>query len=423
MKYIIGLFCSYFIFITGAVFAGSGFCVKGTIFADSSFVKAKGYVRMSETPRQAIFSSRDGDLKLPYIEVADPAYDQTFKRLFTWTEEIGGYTGKDRLMSLLNSILYPTAGENGYKIREIEPLPNERNRLGEQSNLGVLRFDIACRCHCWSNNGNTREEKIIDIEMQTCYEGNFVGRLFDYGSSLRAANQRIPVKVFAFLNYKKGNSQGIWIGLFYRDLVDGHPTELVDDNVDTYGLNLPQELEHLLAGENVKVEGQDIGSSGREWLKLLSIRHWGYALGNRFMVPDTVADPVVRSALLVLSSINEPDLQRYINEARSWKGMLQGAIQEGEAKGKAEGLAEGRLEAIIKYYFSQFKKEYNKKDGKVSIKLGQRLKDIDVNTVKEILEKNRSIDKKMMTQFIAYIEACKKIEEGIYEKEPSFLDE
>jgi len=127
-----------------------------------------------------------GYKELPYIEVADSGYVQTFKRIFSWELTINGITGEERLRSLLNSLLYPNVSDDGYNIKKVTAIRNENNSLGSETKVGVLYFDVICRCECWKGKkGKEEEMEIFDVEMQTEYNKDFISRAFEYGVSLR----------------------------------------------------------------------------------------------------------------------------------------------------------------------------------------------------------------------------------------------
>jgi len=150
----------------------------------------KYYGSELEDNKIAEFKSIDGKIeKLEYKTIADSAYDQTFKRLFSWNLIIDDIKGEERLRSLLNSFFFPNVDENGYKIKEVIEIRNEKEYLGSENAGGKLSFDVTCRCICWKGErkeeGEEGEEGIFDVEMQTSYESDFVVRLLEYGFGLR----------------------------------------------------------------------------------------------------------------------------------------------------------------------------------------------------------------------------------------------
>jgi len=212
----------------------------------------KYYGSELEDNKIAEFKSNDGKTeKLEYKTIADSAYDQTFKRLFSWNLIIDDIKGEERLRSLLNSFFFPNVDENGYKIKEVIEIRNEKEYLDSENAGGKLSFDVTCRCICWKGErkeeGEEGEEGIFDVEMQTSYESDFVVRLLEYGFGLRydgikikedenkqdqneeenkeekqkkdkkkkKEKKRKPVKLLSFLNYDNYDTNNFFILFIY----------------------------------------------------------------------------------------------------------------------------------------------------------------------------------------------------------------
>ncbi len=358
----------FFITLTAVIFE---------INAMSTFLEVKNCTE-STTKRNAIFSTiSGGNIDIPYRLIADSSYDQTFKKIFDWDNIVDGISGQERSKSLLNSIFYPDAGESEFKIRVIESLPKESTRFDKKTPLGALKFDIACRCSCWSD-GHPHEVKIFDVEMQTCYEAGFVGRLFDYGSTLRTVNDHKPVVILAFLNYVRGEKdESCATGLFYKDEL-GNPTIAVKGVVDTQCLYLPTKAKKLLAQEPITIEGKKLGNTGREWLKLLSLRHWAtkvsYGSVVRYVVPKLAegSDPAIKSALTILESVNDLELNSYIQQESSAMAMLRGAMEDGIQQGIQQGALQQAKQTAIALI------NMGMENANISIATGLSIDDIDL---------------------------------------------
>jgi len=68
---------------------------------NSNFLKYFGSIK--EDSENAKFKSIKGKMKkLQFISISDSAFDQTFKRLFSWNLRID-ISGEERLKNLLNS--------------------------------------------------------------------------------------------------------------------------------------------------------------------------------------------------------------------------------------------------------------------------------------------------------------------------------
>ena len=72
----------------------------------NNVIAATGWLFKTEEEAKKAFP--DGEIKS--ITIADPSYDQTFKKILSTSEE-----SKDHLMSFLNSIYYPDATKKTLK--------------------------------------------------------------------------------------------------------------------------------------------------------------------------------------------------------------------------------------------------------------------------------------------------------------------
>ena len=116
-----------------------------------------------------------------YIKIVDPSYDQIFKKLFEEGNPFYEIEGKQRLISFLNSIIFPDI-KNDPQIYEIERLSNE-NTIMNSNALGLLRYDILCKAKCKTKYAQ-KNEKSINIEMQLSCDSNLRQRLINYASTV-----------------------------------------------------------------------------------------------------------------------------------------------------------------------------------------------------------------------------------------------
>jgi len=149
------------------------------------------------------------------------------------------------------------AGDNGMKIRTIDFMPNERTRFDTKSALGLLRFDISCKCTCWKEN-NKHDPFVFDIEMQRAFETGFTNRLSEYAGSLQLAHN-IPVVVLAFLNYKRGDEdQSLWIASYYVNEETREIIKPVSDSANTHAIDLARKSFLLNANSSIYINGLEI---------------------------------------------------------------------------------------------------------------------------------------------------------------------
>jgi len=163
-----------------------------TVFFNNAIAATGWLFKTEEEAKQAFPIS-----EIKSITIADPSYDQIFKKILSTSEE-----SKDRLMSFLNSLYYPKATEDDLKIREIVSLDKEITQMGEKSKAGVLFCDIACKCICFTKDKamidseeddeddlnfrkrrqetSNEQQYAFDIEMQRGVDTELVGRMQQY---------------------------------------------------------------------------------------------------------------------------------------------------------------------------------------------------------------------------------------------------
>ena len=71
----------------------------------------------------------------------DPSYDSIFKNIFASNNMISGITQEQRVVSLLNSIIFPDNSEKK-KFISAKKIFNESNKMRKDS-YGCLKFDIS----------------------------------------------------------------------------------------------------------------------------------------------------------------------------------------------------------------------------------------------------------------------------------------
>jgi hypothetical protein len=342
----------------------------------------KYYGSELEDNKIAEFKSIDGKIeKLEYKTIADSAYDQTFKRLFSWNLIIDDVKGEERLRSLLNSFFFPNVDENGYKIKEVIEIRNEKEYLGSENAGGKLSFDVTCRCICWKGErkeeGEEGEEGIFDVEMQTSYESDFVVQLLEYGFDLRydgikikkdenkqdqngeenkkekqkkdkkkkKEKKRKPVKLLSFLNYdnydtNNFNHQSYKTVIKLQDPSGNIIGTLDNPPVEVYAINLPYEIKKLSNNEPLIFNKKILDKSGVEWIKLLGLRHWAtrdeHLLYHKYIIPKNTGDSnnVIQSAIRILEMINERDLKEFIKNEAIFLGQIKGAEEKGDKERK-----------------------------------------------------------------------------------------
>jgi len=316
--------------------------------------------KMKREKGNAIFISiKNTKVKLPYITIADSAYDQTFKLLFTGEKEINGVNG-------------------------------------------ALRFDIACKCFCWEieqdkNKKNKKETPAfcVDLEMQIKYESNFIDRFSKYKDSFRSMHE-MPVVVLTFLNYKNGTDPfNNIIGKYANKKVRGIASFLVDDtntpleiipefHNNIYIFNLKNEIEDINKNKIIKLNNKKLNYTGMAWIKLLSLRHWAKEVEinnlKRYIIPAYILDlpSEIQSAISILEFINDKELKSFILYEKQSLEWYDNIMMEGEKKGEIKGEKKGMIKG------EKIGEKKGMKKGSIRFQIG-----LAINMIK----KNEAMDK------------------------------
>ena len=248
------------------------------------------------------------------IKLADPNYDLTFRNLFSPSKR-GETIWKDRAISLLKSLIIEG------QIKDIDALKNENIQKDiNKTNIGVysslLRSSLALELEM-------KDEEVyevyniiglLNIEMQWGYPYNFLETLVNYGLSLKNKYKRIKkyiqvdkdkTFVLAFINCidnVKLKSKSYFLAEFSSE--NNKFIKKVDDFLDIIIINLQEISQKLENDEKIYILGKEIGPTGKNWLKLLSLNHWGIeADKNYFKIPNFNFNEEISSAINYLKGV------------------------------------------------------------------------------------------------------------------------
>ncbi|MDR1435041.1 MAG: hypothetical protein LBI77_01380 [Puniceicoccales bacterium] len=376
----------------------------------SLFLRAKGPYDSSKNRDYGgkyAFDIGDGKFERgEFICIANPTYDKTFKLLFTpvnitdtdpvFVQLCNVKSSKLRLMSLLNSIIYPhfEKDERAEHIVEIELETTEllagqdedddNNDETFEKALKALRCDIVCKCTVQkSHQAKTSKSETLfvyfDIEMQRADIPGRINAFLRYRDILKnkfKVKEDDEVKLIAFLNYK---TQGVAMANVVVTTVaidSGTNTlRLVDEReaVEAAKLSkligLPAIVEEIKSNNEVKISDAPLGTYGREWLKLLGTQWWAERENkesDRYVVPQNADCPGVREALTVLSrkGITDEALREEIDRLFSAKNTAKQLQQRGKEEGREEGEKIGALKEKLKTLMKNFikKQEFDDDD-------------------------------------------------------------
>jgi len=297
------------------------------------------------------FNSVDGSTyKSPIKLIADPSFSRIFKKLFQPGNPINRISGEDRIMSLINSVLYPGVGIDGYKVKKITTVMNDIKDINqplEPLNVGALRFEIICRCQCWKGYKNENTIDTFDIIIQMFHVFADMDGLVKYFSLLKSKripcnfefDDNIPLKVLSFLTHNNMDKIPHFISeTCYKHLLlnDSHERILnIRNTIDIYAIFLPNELEKCQKNKPIIIDGKELDNIGKEWIKTLSLRLWASAVAldenvYKYIIPKNINyySVVVQSIFDILEGIDFDFIKKCIEEEKTANQFVCNKIEE-----------------------------------------------------------------------------------------------
>ena len=271
-------------------------------------------------------------------QIIDPANDQAFKILFNGNFNLDHVSGLERAKSLIESLLYKFKGK--LLIKSIKYYPNEIPDVSgkNRKKLKVLDYPLLCKL-------NDDSDYIIDLEMQTYdYDGLDLNAL-GYGTSLRNA-YNLPVIIIVLLLKYSDENNSFEIMPFKRWF---NETEFkpIDDYVYVLCIDLYYVLDCINNNLKPDLGELEISQTGKEWIKLLTIRDWMKKLNRsenrRYPLPKNLnCSKEIISAIKILASKDNQALIRKLLKENE-KDII---IDETERKTKIKIWMDGFLKRV-----------------------------------------------------------------------------
>ena len=203
------------------------------------------------------------------------------------------------------------------EIEDIKVLNNEniqkdinKTKIGVYSSL--LRSSLVLEVEKKNDIYNTIG--LLNIEMQWGYPYNFIEKLVNYGLLLKNNNKKIkkyiqPEKdktlVLVFINPIDNvdfESKSYFLAEFNSE--NNQFIKKVDDFIDIIIINLQEISQKLENDEKIYILGKEVGTTGKNWLKLLSLSYWGIeADKNYFKIPNCNFNEEMNTAINYLRSV------------------------------------------------------------------------------------------------------------------------
>jgi len=296
---------------------------------DITFMDVTECLECSPETGMATFKNIDGkEIRTSFITVTDSSYGNNSKCLFTTERKTNGRTGADRLLSFSNSILFPDAKEDDFKLREVEYLNSEATKLDKAKRKSFLQYDIPFIGKCWN-------EKYTNIKGGKRYLGLDIGMVLDqrrnenlferllcYNLSLTDI-YKMGFTQISLLNFENNdNSNNIVsqdeelediMGMrqYFFDNKNKPTTKMFDFGYEVLLPDLEKNKEKIRNNETFEVYNGNINEIGMAWLKLLGVKQWAMKVPNsnppRYILPSGTKglDKNILSALTILSRTND----------------------------------------------------------------------------------------------------------------------
>ena len=307
--------------------------------SEPKYVEFSEIVKIEEgkTKSEIKFILENGEIITENIhscsKFVEPSYDSVFKTIFGDGNFINEKEGKDRLINLLNSLIFPNEES---KIIDINSISNEKSKIKkDQDNSGIMRFDISCKATVLDKKKKTT--KIIDVEMQNGKKTNILLRMDNYAYALYQTYQMETV-VIAFMNQDYINNENR-SQIVNRTVYDNEGKIIRKENgPKVIIINLKEEIKKIQKKGKIKLDEKELDKVGISWLKLLGIRQWAKTVNNFYYLPKNVhfLSKELESAFILLQSYDEGELIRLLRKEEEDRNILNIYEENGEKKGKME---------------------------------------------------------------------------------------
>lgn len=263
------------------------------------------------------------------IPFVDPSYDCSFKTIFGEGNSILGFNGNDRLLNLLNSLIFPQQTDK-YFI-DIVSVSNEKSKINtDNKNAGILRFDISCKATLYENK--SKKKKIVNIEMQLGKKTGLVERMISYANSLYSM-YKSDTLLITFMNQSISNDDNC--SKYIQQSIYNPKGEKVKDLdiIEIIFVNLKEEINRHIRHEQILIKQKKLDEIGISWLKLLGIRQWAEK-SKFFYLPKNVVFPSeqMESAFILLQKYNDIELFDVMRTEEEDNNICKLYMEEGDKK-------------------------------------------------------------------------------------------
>ena len=326
-------------------------------------------IELGEIKGQIKFTLESGTIITENIEscskFVDPSYDSVFKAIFEDGNVLEGIEGNQRLLNLLNSLIFPN--EESKCFIEIKSISNEKSKITpNQNNSGIMRFDISCRAKVSDKKEKTT--KIIDVEMQLGKKTDILSRMDKYANSLYQI-YNLETILIAFMNHNYINEENR-SQFAIKTVYDSKGKILKEQhNVEVIIVNLKEEIENNQKKEKICINKKELNKLGISWLKLLGIRQWGKTINNFYYLPKNIhfLSKELETTFKLLQIFDEGELARLLRKEEDDNNILKVHEEIGEKKGEEIGIKKGKMMQILGSLLNCFEKKKESFDEMINI--------------------------------------------------------
>ena len=312
------------------------------------------------------------------IYIADPLYKIIFRILFI------GNDGEKRLKDLLNAFLFPNENEN--KIQNLSIITQEYLIENSKLHINFKLADTICKIETTNN-----KIYIVAIELRINFERTLKKNIIysDTSKSIISSfdyNYTLLISILSKINYNENN------------ITKTSNNENKNINlIQIIEIDFKKEFKNLKKGKNIFINGKELKTEGKEFIKFFCLGKWAKYKRNRYIIPniEITKNETLNECFDILSSFSEFEMTKILREEEDFIDYLNSMWEEGFRKGITE--------SSIKLGFIIYLEDKKKSEIAYEI-MKNKVKIENENEIREIL-KNK--DTKNVNDFIDYLKKYK----------------
>ena len=313
------------------------------------------------------------------IYVADPQNKGIFRILFRCSD------GEKRLKDFLNAFLFPNETDN--KIQNLSIITQEYLIKNKKMFRNFLSADSICKIETKNN-----KKYIVGVELKINIERHVKQNIsyYDDSESIISSygyNYTLLIKVLSKININDNN----------MTKTSNNKMPILD-LIQIIEIDFEKEFKKLKKGENIFINGKELKTEGKEFIKFLCLGKWAKYRGNRYVIPniEITKNETLNECFDILSSFSEFEIMQIERGEENFIDFINSAWESFFRKGMKT--------RFIESCFSLFQGDKKKSDITYEIMISNGLKIENENEIRTIL-KNKEIN--LVNDFIDYVKKYK----------------